>query len=110
MCCVKEGSLGAARTRHLAQTVFRVSVAGKDRLCSRLEAVTSVLFTYLDPFRALGGSTSYLTANNAGCAGRSMADETIRSVVPAIAGQGPIMEYDAALCCLRLKGKGVRFM
>lgn len=89
MCSVKKGSFGAARTRHLAQTVSRVSVAGKDRLCSRLEAVANVMFTFLSSlFRALGGSTSYLTANNAGCAGRSMAEEPIRSVVPAIAGQG----------------------
>ena len=28
----------------------RVSVAGKDGLCSRLEAVASVMFTFLSPF------------------------------------------------------------
>lgn len=40
----EKGSLGAARTRHLAQTIVLRSVASEDRLCSVLEGAASAVF------------------------------------------------------------------
>ena len=53
MCAMDErkGSLGAARSRHLAQTAVSRSVAGRDRLCDVLRVVASAVLTlYLDLF------------------------------------------------------------